>query len=65
MMEENIEAECDAEIARISSLAKNSHEEGHGTAGLHDPPRPMSWDGELSDNDAIVSSLSSRYVGLD
>jgi hypothetical protein len=74
-MDENIEAECDEEIARISSQAvlhrpnqanKMSHEKGNGSGGdnnghpggrLLDPPRPMSWDGELSDNDAIVSSI--------
>jgi len=67
-MDENIEAECDEEIARISSQAvrrtpqkmnnekDNSNGSNNGHAGGRlDPPRPMSWDGELSDNDAIVS----------
>jgi hypothetical protein len=62
-MDETIEAECDEEIARISSQAGNKKEHPHGTfvqhrqlagdRGRHDVPRPMSWDGELSDNDEV------------
>jgi len=86
-MEEAIEAECDEEIARISSLADDPTKEsgqllrsanfsggdsGHGiTLGRHDPPRPMSWDGALSDTE-VRSSLhfsfhiicSSRYANV-
>ena len=72
-MDENIEAECDEEIARISSQAQDGlsslpsqsslqhfnnggsttfvqHRQTHDTV-RHDVPRPMSWDGELSDNE--------------
>ncbi len=57
-MDENIEAECDEEIARISSQASIEDKDGEqnvgDSGGGHE--RPMSWDG-LSDNDAIVSVL--------
>ncbi|XP_021950723.1 nuclear hormone receptor FTZ-F1 beta [Folsomia candida] len=55
-MEESIEAECDEEIARISSQGEGGDQgdSAHGVGGRHDPPRPMSWDGELSDNDDAI-----------
>lgn len=56
---DDIETECDEEIARISQ----GSEDEHGTVDQcalqrnthdsvrHDIPRPMSWDGELSDDE--------------
>lgn len=72
-MDENIEAECDEEIARISSQASKEGRDGCGDdrGGVGDSghgiaegtPRPMSWDGELSDNDdAIVSTHPCRIM---
>lgn len=62
-MEESIEAECDEEIARISSQGEGGDQgdSAHGVGGRHDPPRPMSWDGELSDNDDAIIIVRKTF----
>jgi len=54
---EDIENECDEEIARISQVSEDEDHvlhRNHQDTTRHDIPRPMSWDGELSDGDGEV-----------
>ncbi|CAG7716079.1 unnamed protein product [Allacma fusca] len=73
IMDDSIEAECDEEIARYSSQAAENQklenntrtggsENGLSSSDQHDPPRPMSWDGGLSDTENSVENDVSVEV---
>lgn len=47
-----------------TAMDLGERDRNHESSGRHDVPRPMSWDGGLSDNDEDIVSACLRFLNL-